>query len=68
MAVVSALMGGVFGFWSALIAFLVLDLSLTHAFLVYMAVGLATCVASILFVLFAKNRDKPLTAAISATR
>ena len=68
MAVVSTLVGGVFGFWSALIAFLVLDLSLTHALLVYMAVGLVTCAITIMFVLVARTRDKPLPAAIGATR
>ena len=68
MAVVSTLVGGVFGFWSALIAFLVLDLSLTHALLVYMGVGLLTCVITILFVLVARTRDKPLTTAVSITR
>lgn len=55
MAVVAALLGGIVGFWTALVAFLLLDMSFLQALIVYASAGFMTSSAIIIYALVAPS-------------
>lgn len=67
MAVGSTLLGGVLGFWAALIAYFFLDVSILKAFAIYATTGFVTSVAIILFALLAREEDEASESAVGVT-
>ena len=57
MAVVAALLGGIVGFWTALVAFLLLDMSFLQALIVYASAGFMTSSAIIIYTLVAPSEE-----------
>lgn len=68
MAIISSVFGGIIGFWSALVAFVFFDVTVAQIVMIYVATGLMTTTALILYATTCRKAESHAHTPVGATQ